>query len=640
MAKTLLSRNYNPGWSTAVTTGDWDKDNDIDVLVSCPKTILYKNENGNLSQSNNEFFNINSGNINNFDFNNDTFLDLIFTGQDTNYTKQTLIYKNTGTGYFTEILPEVKAVTMGSLLTGDYNGDGNSDLVIAGLSNVYMLKVYENNGNEKLREVYTNQTIKPFPYSYNSIWTDYNGDGYLDILTSNNLLFSNNSNTVKLPPKAPKNLQTEILGFDVNFSWEKPSENSHYTYNLRVGTTPGGTEVVSPMADVLTGKRLILEKGNAQLNTGWTIKDLKAAQTYYWSVQAVDNGFKGGAWAPEKSFTMQTVYPDFVADTACNGYPTSFKDMSVSPLGNITNWKWDFGDKEVSLTKNPKHIYKNPGEYTVTLAVKKDSLTFSKTAKVLVKASPKAGFTSNSIAQNRTLVTFANTSDTGNIAVTKWLWDFGDGLSFTGRVPQPHGYSTNGLNTVSLVIESENGCSDTASSVLNICNETLEKPAIISRGPNVWYLQCSIETAKYYRWYLNDKIISEAKGYDYLANQKMGIYKVEISDKGECYIPSDEIKIPTGITGIEDSDPFEGVKIYPNPTPGLFTIEMDNNIFGELVIDIYNQIGSKALNIKFEKTTEHFQTQIDLSGQSKGMYLINLSLDEFRAVRKLLRSKN
>jgi hypothetical protein len=29
-------------------------------------------------------------------------------------------------------------------------------------------------------------------------------------------------------------------------------------------------------------------------------------------------------------------------------------------------------------------------------------------------------------------------------------------------------------------------------------------------------------------------------------------------------------------------------------------------------------------------------SQIDLSGQSKGMYLINLSLDKFRAVRKVL----
>ena len=63
---------------------------------------------------------------------------------------------------------------------------------------------------------------------------------------------------------------------------------------------------------------------------------------------------------------------------------------------------------------------------------------------------------------------------------------------------------------------------------------------------------------------------------------------------------------------------------------------MNNNVFGELIIDIFTQNGSKILNIKFEKTTECFSSQIDLSGQSSGLYILNLSLDKFRAVRKVL----
>ncbi|HAM10438.1 MAG: hypothetical protein A2X05_12590 [Bacteroidetes bacterium GWE2_41_25] len=47
------------------------------------------------------------------------------------------------------------------------------------------------------------------------------------------------------------------------------------------------------------------------------------------------------------------------------------------------------------------------------------------------------------------------------------------------------------------------------------------------------------------------------------------------------------------------------------------------------ILDIYRIAVS-------EKTTEHFSAQIDLSGQSKGMYLINLSIDKFKAVRKIL----
>jgi len=161
------------------------------------------------------------------------------------------------------------------------------------------------------------------------------------------------------------------------------------------------------------------------------------------------------------------------------------------------------------------------------------------------------------------------------------------------------------------------------------------KPFIYAKGPTVWYLTSSIITALKYKWYYNGMLISGADDYLYIANQNLGKYNLSISNDGVCYTISDTLTIPE-VTGIDDADPFEAMRIYPNPTTGLFTIEMNNNVFGELIIDIFSQNGSKVLNIKFEKTTEHFSSQIDLSGHSKGMYLINLSIDKFKAVRKVM----
>jgi hypothetical protein len=180
-----------------------------------------------------------------------------------------------------------------------------------------------------------------------------------------------------------------------------------------------------------------------------------------------------------------------------------------------------------------------------------------------------------------------------------------------------------------------NGCKSASDSLNMDFREVLGKPAIIARGPTVWYLSTNA-SAKYYKWYFNSGPIAGAEKNTYIAGQKLGIYRVSISDDNECYSISDAVTIPSGITGTEDIDPFEGIKIYPNPTPGMFTIEMDNNIFGELFIDIFTPNGSKIINIKIEKTTEHFSGQIDLSGQSKGMYLINLAIDKFKAVRKVV----
>jgi uncharacterized membrane protein len=44
----------------------------------------------------------------------------------------------------------------------------------------------------------------------------------------------------------------------------------------------------------------------------------------------------------------------------------AFKDLSY---GQISSWKWDFGDNATSNEQNPIHTYEKPGEYVVTLYV-------------------------------------------------------------------------------------------------------------------------------------------------------------------------------------------------------------------------------------------------------------------------------
>jgi hypothetical protein len=166
--------------------------------------------------------------------------------------------------------------------------------------------------------------------------------------------------------------------------------------------------------------------------------------------------------------------------------------------------------------------------------------------------------------------------------------------------------------------------------------EAPAKPDVYAEGPAVWYLACSNDSASQYKWYYNGTIIQGADKYIYVANKNLGKYAVSIANTKGCFTASDLITIPTGATGIKDIDPFAGLKIYPNPTPGLFTIEMDNQIFGEINIKIISQEGKEILKIKFEKTTLHFSSQIDLSGQPKGMYLINLLIDKYIANRKVI----
>ena len=69
------------------------------------------------------------------------------------------------------------------------------------------------------------------------------------------------------------------------------------TYNLRVGTTPGGSEITAAMADDASGYRRVPALGNANHNLSWTL-DVPAPPVY-WSVQALDAGYAGSAFATE-----------------------------------------------------------------------------------------------------------------------------------------------------------------------------------------------------------------------------------------------------------------------------------------------------------------------------------------------------
>lgn len=57
-----------------------------------------------------------------------------------------------------------------------------------------------------------------------------------------------------------------------------------------------------------------------------------------------------------------------------------FTDLSTSGVYTFESWSWDFGDgSPPDSSRNPLHVYENPGVYTVTLTVTTDNGSASKT---------------------------------------------------------------------------------------------------------------------------------------------------------------------------------------------------------------------------------------------------------------------
>jgi hypothetical protein len=134
-------------------------------------------------------------------------------------------------------------------------------------------------------------------------WESWEQDGSRDGVYGQ--IFDTASTAPNRVPTTPTNLNSEISDDTATLSWDAATDNetpqSDLTYNLRVGTTPGGS-------DILDDTRQAGEIGNVDGNTSWALEDLDPG-TYYWSVQAIDSGFAGSEFATEQSFTVEASRP-------------------------------------------------------------------------------------------------------------------------------------------------------------------------------------------------------------------------------------------------------------------------------------------------------------------------------------------
>jgi len=644
-----------PEATNCYSWGDYDNDGDLDILlVSFGIFKIYKNNGDNTftEQTGSSFPIANDVSIELGDYDNDGDLDVLLSGQDDNHDNILNIYRNDGNNVFTDINTDIRKVSQSSTVWGDYNNDGYLDILISGISGNKITKVYRNNKNGTFGE----QIGISLPcVSWGSVaWGDYDNDGDLDILItgsdkSNNpisKIYRNNTNYPNHQPTSPENLQNVLSGFNMKLSWDKATdpdypEGSLY-YNLRIGTTPGATDIMPPMSDLTGGYRNLPAIGNAQCNTFWHIKNLVPGQTYYWSVQAIDQSFNGGIWATEQSFEIPNISAGFVADTVCAGSPTSFTDNSL-PEGYITNWNWDFGDGNSSNLQNPTHTYVVAGEYVVDLTISSANYEHSISKNVVVKFGPLADF--NIIQKGSLVCQFTNLTNTNAQTVTSWHWDFGDGNTYEEHTPELYDYSVDGIYTVSLTVETENECIDSISKTNLVCSSGLEVPEIYVRGPNVWYFASSNDSVENYRWYRNNVLIPDANQYIYVANQELGTYYFEINNGGDCWVPSEKITIPDDFyngkakkmeEAFDMQDNKTSTLVFPNPNIGKFTLIFDNVYIGKIYIRIKDVSGKTIRQYYSDKNQNVFLENMDLKKQGTGIYFIEIEYDGKNDVRKVV----
>ncbi|RLD58720.1 MAG: hypothetical protein DRJ05_07550 [Bacteroidetes bacterium] len=313
-----------------VRWGDYDNDGDLDLILcgyynSDYFTRIYENDNYIF----NEVIIADLSHISNpaidwGDYDNDGDLDIIVTGfkyfgiyQFHGPTSE--IYENTGEGFVRAYEYDIYPVYGGDAAWGDYDNDGDLDLIVAGSNNSSQFgwtKLYENTGNGFI-ESHIGEFIDLGSGSMD--WGDYDNDGDLDVLIAGwneddgrfTTVYQNNTASINTDPTPPQNLQFSNSQGNLNLSWDasfdQETPQEALSYNIHIGTTPGGSDFKSAEAITSTGKGLTTDMGNVQQNIQWDIATIDAG-TYYWSVQALDKSFSRSGFSEEASFVLENSY--------------------------------------------------------------------------------------------------------------------------------------------------------------------------------------------------------------------------------------------------------------------------------------------------------------------------------------------
>lgn len=337
-----------------------------------------------------------------YDYNRDGYADILATQSSSN--NQTgyayaLRFINNGSGVF-NVLPEQNFGTYRLLFGGcqDIDGDGIHDLLAYELDTqnkttgvVYALYGQSNGSFGTPVQLFTEADVTDIKNRTVNV-ADLDADGKQEIwlsLPNEGVQMGNTRTYVKsmtggianTSPSAPAKPQMNYSDGILQITWGNGSDaqtaSADLTYALRIGTTPGGNDLLAAHA-MTDGTRLNFMKGNMGYAHQY-VMDLStyAPMTIYASVQAIDAQYAGSPWSEEAmvEHTIQHVNAGITLNKTDICFNETVTATFVAlPEGYIHEWIVEDGEATPINNSTIEISFNAAGNKTITHIIKLDGV--------------------------------------------------------------------------------------------------------------------------------------------------------------------------------------------------------------------------------------------------------------------------
>ena len=233
----------------------------------------------------------------------------------------------------------------------------------------------------------------------------------------------------------------------------------------------GGSLASFPTANTIcNGQAVTLNAGNPgsiyAWSTGETTQTINTTTAGTYFVTVTDpNGCS--ATMLHEVIVNPVPVAQFQATNACLGDAINFNNTSNVSTGSIQQISWNFGNGLFSSAMNPSFTYTNPGTYNVSMTVTTNGgCASAASGTITVHPLPVADFSADASCLGET-TQFADASSIADGSIASWNWNFGDNNQSTQTAPA-HTYAAAGNYNTTLIIISNQGCSDTINKNITI----------------------------------------------------------------------------------------------------------------------------------------------------------------------------